>query len=88
MDCWVTPTTPIPAPLIGQSTVVIDGVEEDTRLASTRFMRGINVLGYPALSIPCGVNKAGLPLGMQIVGPAFQEDVVLKVGAALEESQS
>lgn len=88
VDCWVTPTTPIPAPLIGQATVNIDGVDEDTRLAATRFMRGINVLGFPALSIPCGTTATGLPLGLQIVGPAFQEDVILNAGAALEERQA
>jgi aspartyl-tRNA(Asn)/glutamyl-tRNA(Gln) amidotransferase subunit A len=48
-------------------------------------MRGINVLGLPALSIPCGKTAGGLPLGLQIVGRAFEEDVVLRVGAALED---
>lgn len=84
VDCWVTPTTPTAAPMIGQTRIAIGGVEEDVRLASTRFMRGINVLGFPALSIPCGRSAEGLPLGMQIVGPASREDVVLRLGAALE----
>jgi len=84
VDCWVTPATPTPAPLIGQTTIAIDGVDEDVRLATTRFMRGINVLGFPALSIPCGKSVAGLPLGLQIVGPAWREDVVLRAGAAME----
>jgi aspartyl-tRNA(Asn)/glutamyl-tRNA(Gln) amidotransferase subunit A len=84
VDCWVTPTTPTPAPKIGQTAITISGVEEDVRLATTRGMRGINVLGYPALSIPVGKTPEGLPVGMQIVGPAGREDVVLRAGSALE----
>jgi aspartyl-tRNA(Asn)/glutamyl-tRNA(Gln) amidotransferase subunit A len=84
VECWVTPSTPAAAPKIGQMTIDIGGVEEDVRLATTRTMRGINVLGYPALSIPCGRDALGLPLGMQIVGPAWREDVVLRAGTAME----
>jgi len=85
-DCLITPTTPIPAPRIGQTQVVLDGALEDVRLAATRYVRGINVLGWPALSIPCGFSGAGLPLGLQIIGKPFDEALVLKVGAALEDA--
>lgn len=84
VDCWVSPTTPTPAPKIGQTTLTIGGIEEDVRLATTRFMRGINALGYPALSLPCGSSATGLPLGMQLVGPAFAEEIILRLGAAIE----
>ncbi len=47
VDCLFTPTTPIPAPLIGQKQVELDGQMQDVRLAATRFMRGINLLGLP-----------------------------------------
>jgi aspartyl-tRNA(Asn)/glutamyl-tRNA(Gln) amidotransferase subunit A len=86
IDCFVTPTTPNTAPRIGETTVKLGGHEEDVRLATTRLVRGINALGYPALSIPCGVSSAGLPAGLQIVGPAFEEARILRVGAALEDS--
>jgi aspartyl-tRNA(Asn)/glutamyl-tRNA(Gln) amidotransferase subunit A len=86
LDCLITPTTPNTAPRIGQTTVELGGVEEDVRLATTRFMRGINALGLPALSLPCGVSGAGLPIGLQIVGPPFQEQEILRAGAALEDS--
>jgi aspartyl-tRNA(Asn)/glutamyl-tRNA(Gln) amidotransferase subunit A len=56
------------------------------RLASTRLVRGINLLGLPALSLPCGLTSEGLPIGAQLIGPAFQEDLVLRVGAALEDA--
>ena len=58
--------------------------EEDTRLLTTRFCRGINLLGYPALSIPCGDSRAGLPMGLQIIGALNQDATVLNVGAAME----
>lgn len=86
IDCLFVPTTPIPAPRIGQTTVSINGVEEDTRLASTRFVRAVNVLGFPALSLPCGFTAAGLPIGLQIIGPPFSEARLLAIGAALEAS--
>jgi aspartyl-tRNA(Asn)/glutamyl-tRNA(Gln) amidotransferase subunit A len=86
VDCLLLPATATPAPKIGQKTVRLGDREEDVRLATTRLLRGINVLGYPALSLPCGLSGSGLPIGLQIVGPAFDEATVLKVGAALEDS--
>ncbi len=83
-DCLITPTTPLAAPRIGTETVRLGGREENVRMATTRLVRGINALGWPALSIPCGATAAGMPVGMQIVGPAYHEAVVLCVGAALE----
>jgi aspartyl-tRNA(Asn)/glutamyl-tRNA(Gln) amidotransferase subunit A len=84
VDCLFTPTTPTSAPKIGQSTIDLDG-EEDVRIASTRLARGVNVLGLPALSLPCGFDETGLPIGLQIIGPSFQEALILKVGAVLED---
>ena len=83
-DCLITPTTPLAAPRIGAETVRLGGHEENVRMATTRLVRGINALGWPALSIPCGATTAGLPIGMQIVGPAYHDAVVLCVGAAFE----
>jgi aspartyl-tRNA(Asn)/glutamyl-tRNA(Gln) amidotransferase subunit A len=85
VDCLLIPTAPITAPAIGQSTVRLKGSEEDVRLATTRLVRGINALGWPALSIPCGLSGSGLPIGLQIVGPPFAEALVLRIGAALED---
>ena len=83
-DCIVTPTTPITAPRIGETSVTIAGQPEDARLASTRFVRGINVLGLPALSVPVGTGENNMPVGLQIVGRPFEEAQVLRVGAVLE----
>jgi aspartyl-tRNA(Asn)/glutamyl-tRNA(Gln) amidotransferase subunit A len=84
IDVLFTPTAPITAPKIGDATVMINGEEEDARLASTRLVRGINLLGLPAISVPCGTGADGLPIGLQIIGRAWEERTVLGAAAALE----
>ena len=83
VDVIFTPTAPILAPLIGQTEIGWgdDQPAEDVRLATTRFVRGINVLGLPALSIP--FNSNSLPVGLQIVGQPFRDDLILAVGDLL-----
>jgi aspartyl-tRNA(Asn)/glutamyl-tRNA(Gln) amidotransferase subunit A len=85
VDCLIVPTTPNTAPRVGDTTVKLDGREEDVRLATTRLVRSLNLLGLPALSIPCGLSGEGLPIGLQIVGPPFEEALLLRVGAAMED---
>ena len=85
VDCLITPATPNAAPRIGQATVRLGGQDEDARLAATRLARGINALGYPALAMPCGLSAARLPVGLQIIGPAFEEALIARIGAALED---
>ncbi|HEX3878312.1 MAG TPA: amidase [Bryobacteraceae bacterium] len=85
VDCFVAPATPNTAPKIGEKNVRLGDATEDARIASTRLVRGINVLGLPALSIPCGLNSQGMPIGLQIIGPPFDEAIILKAGAALED---
>lgn len=85
-DCVLTPCTPTPAPKIGQTAIEIAGETEDVRLASTRLVRAINLLGLPALAAPCGLHTSGLPMGMQLIGPPFSEPLLFRVGAALEDT--
>ncbi len=85
VDCLIAPATPSPAPRIGDTTVRLGGRDEDVRLATTRLVRGVNALGFPALSLPCGLSESGLPVGLQIIGPAFEEAQLLRIGAALED---
>jgi aspartyl-tRNA(Asn)/glutamyl-tRNA(Gln) amidotransferase subunit A len=85
VDCLLTPTAPIGAPKIGEATVRIGDETEDVRLASTRLVRAINLLGLPALSLPCGLDRNGMPLSAQIIGKPFDEATILRVGAALED---
>ena len=86
IDCLFTPATPITAPRIGQHEVQIEGERVDTRLITTRFARGFNALGFPALAMPCGESPDGMPIGLQIVGRPFEENLLFALGEALEES--
>jgi aspartyl-tRNA(Asn)/glutamyl-tRNA(Gln) amidotransferase subunit A len=86
VDCLFTPTTPMGAPRIGEKTAVLGDFTEDVRLAATRLVRGINVLGLPAISMPCGLDRRNLPIGLQIVGRPFDEALILRVAAALEDA--
>jgi aspartyl-tRNA(Asn)/glutamyl-tRNA(Gln) amidotransferase subunit A len=88
VNCLFTPTTPMAAPRIGETAVQFGDQTEDVRLAATRLVRGINVLGLPALSMPCGVDRRGLPVSLQIIGRPFDEVLVLRVAAALEDAGS
>jgi aspartyl-tRNA(Asn)/glutamyl-tRNA(Gln) amidotransferase subunit A len=85
IDCLFAPTTPMAAPRIGEKTATLGDFTEDVRLASTRLVRGINVLGLPAISLPCGFDRRGLPLGLQIIGKPFDEMTIFQVAAALED---
>jgi aspartyl-tRNA(Asn)/glutamyl-tRNA(Gln) amidotransferase subunit A len=56
---------------------------EDVRLLSTRTVRGLNVVGAPALSVPCGLDSRGLPVGLQIAGRPFDEALLFRMAQAL-----
>jgi aspartyl-tRNA(Asn)/glutamyl-tRNA(Gln) amidotransferase subunit A len=85
VDVLFTPCTPTTAPLIGATQIDVGGRAEDVRLASTRLVRGVNLLGLPALSIPSGPDDTGLPTGLQIIGPSFSEPLLLRTAAALNQ---
>jgi aspartyl-tRNA(Asn)/glutamyl-tRNA(Gln) amidotransferase subunit A len=88
VDVVLTPTTPMAAPLLDEAKVMIAGKEEDTRMAATRLVRSINLLGEPALSLPCGKSTAGLPIGLQIIAAPFEEPKLLQFARTLEERLS
>jgi aspartyl-tRNA(Asn)/glutamyl-tRNA(Gln) amidotransferase subunit A len=79
-DFLLTPTTPIAAPTIEGH----DAVEQAGRL--TRFTAPFNLAGLPALSLPCGFTKEGLPIGLQIISRAWGEFKVLNAGYAYEKA--
>ena len=88
IDCLFTPTTPITAPRVGQTEITLDGATYDTRMLTTRFVRGFNVLGFPALSIPCGNSFDGLPIGLQMAARPFEENLLLTLGEKLMPLES
>ncbi len=86
VDCLFTPSTPMTAPLIGAKFVKFGGEQEEVRAAGTRFTRGMNALGLPAISLPCGFSRSGLPIGLQIIGARDRDDFVLQAAAAMEDA--
>lgn len=83
IDLIVTPTTPIPAPRIAELKENLE-LLRPRELLLLRNTRPFNVWGLPAISIPCGSTKAGLPIGLQIAGPPGREDMVLQFAYACE----
>ncbi len=77
-------TTPVTAPLITEDLVQIGAASEDTRLATTRLVRSINLLGEPALSLPCGQATNGMPISLQLISAPFTEPQLLQAGKLLE----
>jgi len=85
VDVLVTPTTAVAAPTI--SDLEADPDELRAReLVLLRNTRPFNVWGLPAISLPCGFTEAGLPVGMQIAGPHWQEQRVLELAFAYEQA--
>jgi aspartyl-tRNA(Asn)/glutamyl-tRNA(Gln) amidotransferase subunit A len=84
-DVIVTPTTPITAPRIDKVHEPWGNDSETATASLTRFTRFFNIVGLPAISIPCGFTPENLPIGMQIAGQAFDESTVLRVAHAYEQ---
>ena len=79
VDVIVTPTTPKTAFTLG------DNMEDPVSMyLADVFTVSANLAGLPAMSLPCGFNCAGLPMGMQILGRPWEESTVLQVGRAYE----
>jgi aspartyl-tRNA(Asn)/glutamyl-tRNA(Gln) amidotransferase subunit A len=77
VDLLVMPTVPLPPPLLG--------APDDEVAARLRNTAPFDMNGMPAISIPCGFTKDGLPIGMQIVGPPWGEAAVLQLAHAYEQ---
>ncbi|MGF1454250.1 MAG: Asp-tRNA(Asn)/Glu-tRNA(Gln) amidotransferase subunit GatA [Alphaproteobacteria bacterium] len=81
VDALLTPTTPNVAFAIGEKTA--DPLE---MYINDILTVPANMAGLPGMSIPAGLSKSGLPLGLQILGPAFGEETIFRVGHVLEEA--
>ena len=85
-DLLLTPTLPLPAFAVGRDTPEHGAYGEDwTRW--TPFTYPFNITEQPAVSVPCGLTKAGLPAGLQIVGAYGKDALVLRAAAAFEQAR-
>jgi Asp-tRNA(Asn)/Glu-tRNA(Gln) amidotransferase A subunit family amidase len=83
VDVLVTPTMPMPAPAIADLKADPEALRP-AELKLLRNTRPFNVWGLPAISVPCGFTQSGLPIGLQIAGPHWREDLVLRLALAYE----
>ena len=74
---------PVVATPLEETTVEVKPDEEGLT-ALNRMVAPFNLTGQPALSLPCGFTRAGLPIGLQIVGRRFEEATVLRAGHAYQ----
>jgi aspartyl-tRNA(Asn)/glutamyl-tRNA(Gln) amidotransferase subunit A len=86
VDAVIAPVSPVAAPTISESDVGNGADAEAVIQRLTRFTRPINYLGLPALSIPSGFTRGGLPVGMQLIGRSFDEATLLRIGAAFQRA--
>lgn len=85
VDILAMPTLPILPNDIGDDWADLNGKKVDLIDNIIRFMGPGNLTGLPALSVPCGFSQ-GLPVGMQLMGPAFGEAAILNAGYAFEQT--
>jgi len=85
VDVLVTPATAVPAPSAAELTQNPD-LLRPREILLLRNTRPVNIWGLPAISVPCGFTQAGLPIGLQIIGPHWGEAKVLRLAYAYEQA--
>jgi aspartyl-tRNA(Asn)/glutamyl-tRNA(Gln) amidotransferase subunit A len=86
VDVIVAPALPVPAPRLGTTEMEVAGEKETVRSAFVRLNRPANFTGHPSISVPCGFTRAGLPIGLQLIGPYWNEARLLTIAHAYEEA--
>jgi len=85
LDCLVGAVLPVQPPVIGETTVKVNGEEVSVVDAFTRLNAPQNMAGVPALSVPCGTAE-GLPVGLQLIGPSGRDETVLRLAASYQRA--
>ena len=80
VDALLTPTSPVPAFKLGEKSDPLAMYLCDI------YTIGVNLAGLPGISVPCGFTKAGLPIGLQLIGQPFQEANLLAIANAYERA--
>ncbi|KAL1289435.1 hypothetical protein HN51_057604 [Arachis hypogaea] len=84
VDIIVTPTTGMTAPKIPPSALQSGETDMQTTAYLMRFIIAGNLLGLPAISVPVGYDKSGLPIGLQVIGRPWAEATILRIASAVE----
>jgi mandelamide amidase len=86
LDALLLPTTPLPAAPIGDDVETdLEGQKVNTFLTFIRNCDPVSVVGYPAISVPAGYGKTGLPIGLQIVARPWEDAKLLNMAYAFEQ---
>jgi aspartyl-tRNA(Asn)/glutamyl-tRNA(Gln) amidotransferase subunit A len=88
VDGLILPGLAIEAPPIGAAAVAVKGGPQPVRNLMLRCTQPFNLSGHPAISVPCGVTKADLPIGLQIVGHLGRTPDLLRVARSVERMLS
>ena len=83
-DGLVLPSLAVPATRLGEPTVRIGDSDEPVRNITLRLTQLFNLTGHPAIALPCGATRAGLPVSLQLVGHRHRTVDLLAAAAALE----
>jgi aspartyl-tRNA(Asn)/glutamyl-tRNA(Gln) amidotransferase subunit A len=86
VDLLAGPTEPVTAPKLLARQVQAGEHTVGTTAALTQYTRPYNITGFPAISIPCGLSGAGLPIALQLAGRPFDELTVLRAAHAYEQA--
>jgi Asp-tRNA(Asn)/Glu-tRNA(Gln) amidotransferase A subunit family amidase len=85
VDLILTPTTGLPAPAIAQKSLPNGDSDLSTLIEIMRFATPANLTGLPAISFPVGYNENNLPLGMQAISKAWDENRLFRLAIAAEQ---
>ena len=84
VDLLLTPMWPYRTPTIAESDLSGNPGFSDMVVASGHCSRPVNLLGFPAITVPFGRCSNGLPIGIQLIGRPFEEALLLRAARALE----
>jgi Asp-tRNA(Asn)/Glu-tRNA(Gln) amidotransferase A subunit family amidase len=84
VDVMVTPTSAVTAPHLGKFDPAVGYADVTSTVQTMRYAFAANLTGLPAISIPAGYDAHGLPIGVQVMGPAWSENRLLMVGGVIE----
>jgi aspartyl-tRNA(Asn)/glutamyl-tRNA(Gln) amidotransferase subunit A len=86
VDAVMLPAIPFPVPTIEETDVEASGGPATLSMVArfTGLTRPFNTLGLPALSVPCGFDSNGAPIGLQLIGRPFDEALLYRIGHAYQ----
>jgi aspartyl-tRNA(Asn)/glutamyl-tRNA(Gln) amidotransferase subunit A len=86
VDAILLPSVPCTAPPVGTLKATINGSEKEFLWLQRPFMHTASLTGFPAIALPMGISKEGLPLSLQMVGRPWEESTLLRIARAYEEA--